>query len=124
MRNKNIKRLTTILIILSVVCSFTFSVYADSMPYLGEIQLFAFPFPPKGWAKCDGQLLPINQNQALFSLLGTQFGGDGRINFALPNLNGRSGAYSLAQPWGVDGSGNSLGGYYCIALTGVFPSSY
>ena len=50
----------------------------------------SFGFPPKGWATCDGQLLPINQNQALFSLLGTTYGGDGRVNFALPNLQGRT----------------------------------
>ena len=49
----------------------------------------SFVFPPKGWALCDGQLLPINQNQALFSLLGTTFGGDGRVNFGLPDLRGR-----------------------------------
>ncbi|HWY25267.1 MAG TPA: tail fiber protein [Nevskia sp.] len=49
----------------------------------------SFNFPPKGWALCNGQLLPINQNQALFSLLGTTYGGDGRTNFALPNLGGR-----------------------------------
>jgi microcystin-dependent protein len=58
-------------------------------PYLSEIRLFSFNFPPKGWAFCNGQLLPINQNQALFSLLGTTYGGDGRANFALPNLQGR-----------------------------------
>jgi microcystin-dependent protein len=58
-------------------------------PYLSEIRLFSFFFPPKGWAFCNGALLPINQNQALFSLLGTSFGGDGRVNFALPNLQGR-----------------------------------
>jgi microcystin-dependent protein len=50
----------------------------------------SFVFPPKGWALCNGQLLPINQNQALFSLLGTTFGGDGRVNFALPDLRGRT----------------------------------
>lgn len=60
-----------------------------STPYLSEIRIFSFNFPPKGWAFCNGQLLPINQNQALFSLLGTTFGGDGRVNFALPNLQGR-----------------------------------
>ncbi len=60
-----------------------------STPYLGEIRIFTFNFPPKGWAFCNGQLLPINQNQALFSLLGTTYGGDGRVNFALPNLQGR-----------------------------------
>ncbi len=58
-------------------------------PFLSEIRLMSFGFPPKGWALCNGQLLPINQNQALFSLLGTTYGGDGRVNFALPNLQGR-----------------------------------
>ena len=58
-------------------------------PFLSEIRIFSFGFAPKGWALCNGQLLPINQNQALFSLLGTTFGGDGRVNFALPNLQGQ-----------------------------------
>jgi microcystin-dependent protein len=58
-------------------------------PFLSEIRIMSFGFPPKGWALCDGQLLPINQNQALFSLLGTTYGGDGRVNFALPDLRGR-----------------------------------
>ena len=60
-----------------------------SEPFLGEVKAIAFNFPPKGWAFCNGQLLAINQNQALFSLLGTTYGGDGRVNFALPNLQGR-----------------------------------
>ena len=59
-------------------------------PFLSEIRIFSFVFAPKGWALCNGQLLPINQNQALFSLLGTTFGGDGRVNFALPNLQGQA----------------------------------
>lgn len=58
-------------------------------PHLGEIQWIAFDYAPRGWAFCNGQLLPINQNQALFSLLGTYYGGDGRVNFALPDLRGR-----------------------------------
>ncbi|MBI4910061.1 MAG: phage tail protein [Acidobacteria bacterium] len=58
-------------------------------PFLSEIRIMSFGFAPKGWALCNGQLLPINQNQALFSLLGTTYGGDGRVNFALPNLQGR-----------------------------------
>ena len=58
-------------------------------PFLSEIRIMSFGFPPKGWATCDGQLLPINQNQGLFSLLGTTYGGDGRVNFGLPNLQGR-----------------------------------
>jgi len=61
-----------------------------SEPFLSEIKIMSFGFPPKGWAMCDGQLLPINQNQALFSLLGTTYGGDGRVNFGLPNLQGRT----------------------------------
>ena len=59
-------------------------------PFLSEIRIMSFVFAPKGWALCNGQLMPINQNQALFSLLGTTFGGDGRVNFALPNLQGRT----------------------------------
>ena len=57
-------------------------------PYLAEIRVFSFSFAPKGWAFCNGQLLPINQNVALFSLLGTNYGGNGATNFALPNLQG------------------------------------
>src|ERR1044071_2120017 len=60
-----------------------------SEPFLSEIKIVSFNFPPKGWALCNGQLLPINQNQALFSLLGTRYGGNGQTNFALPNLRGR-----------------------------------
>ena len=70
-------------------------------PFLSEIRMFSFGFAPKGWALCNGQLLPINQNQALFSLLGTTFGGDGRVNFALPDLRARA-------PIHV-GSGHTLG---------------
>ncbi|WP_457150723.1 phage tail protein [Mesorhizobium sp. P5_C1] len=72
-----------------------------SEPFLSEIRIMSFVFAPKGWALCNGQLLPINQNQALFSLLGTTFGGDGRVNFALPNYQGRT-------PIHV-GSGHTLG---------------
>ena len=60
-----------------------------SEPFLSEIQMFGFGFAPRGWATCDGQLLPISQNQALFSILGTIYGGDGRTTFALPELRGR-----------------------------------
>jgi microcystin-dependent protein len=58
-------------------------------PYLSEIRIFSFNFAPKGWAQCNGQFLPINQNQALFSLLGTTYGGNGQTTFALPDLRGR-----------------------------------
>ena len=60
-----------------------------SEPFLSEIKIVSFNFPPKGWALCNGQFLPINQNQALFSLLGTTYGGNGQTTFALPNLRGR-----------------------------------
>jgi microcystin-dependent protein len=60
-----------------------------SEPFVGEIRMFGFSFAPQGWAQCNGQLLPINQNQALFSLLGTTYGGDGRITFALPDMRSR-----------------------------------
>ncbi|MDX6512152.1 MAG: hypothetical protein QOE36_1656 [Gaiellaceae bacterium] len=59
-------------------------------PFMGELRVMSFNFAPKGWAQCNGQVLPINQNQALFSLLGTTYGGDGRVNFALPDLRGRT----------------------------------
>lgn len=59
-------------------------------PFVAEIRIFTFNFPPKGWAGCDGQLLPLSQNTALFSLLGTTYGGNGMSNFALPDLQGRA----------------------------------
>src|SRR3978361_1206072 len=71
-------------------------------PFLAEIRIMSFVFPPKGWAQCNGQLLPINQNQALFSLMGTQYGGDGRVTFGLPDLRGR-------VPVHVGGSFQSIG---------------
>jgi len=70
-------------------------------PFLSEIRIMSFVFAPKGWALCNGQLLPINQNQALFSLLGTTFGGDGRVNFALPDMRARVPIH--------EGSGHTLG---------------
>lgn len=59
-------------------------------PFVAEIRIFPFNFAPKGWAFCDGQLLPLSQNTALFSLLGTTYGGDGKSNFALPNMQGNA----------------------------------
>jgi len=78
-----------------------------SSPFLGQISIMAFNFPPKGWARCDGALLPIIQNQALFALLGTQYGGNGTVNFALPDLRGRiavhrSATESQGQPLGAE----------------------
>jgi microcystin-dependent protein len=74
-------------------------------PFLGEVRIMSFGYAPRGWALCNGQLMPINQNQALFSLLGTTFGGDGRVNFALPDLRGRTpihvgGGYTLGARGG------------------------
>jgi len=75
-------------------------------PFLGQIQAFGFNFAPRGWAMCNGQLLPINSNQALFSLLGTTYGGDGRTTFALPDLRGRT---MLSEGTGPGLSPRSLG---------------
>ncbi len=72
-----------------------------SEPFLSEIKIVSFNFAPQGWALCNGQLLPINQNQALFSLLGTTYGGNGQTNFALPNLRGQVPIHK--------GNGHSLG---------------
>lgn len=79
-------------------------------PILGEIRAFGFNFAPVGWAQCDGQLLQISQNVALFSLLGTTYGGDGKTTFALPDLR-KSGIPT--------GTGATVP--YCIAMQGVFP---
>ena len=81
-------------------------------PLLGQIQPFGFNFAPRGWAKCDGQLLPIAQHSALFSLLGTTYGGDGRTTFALPDLRGRT-ALHFGQGPGLSSRaiGQQLGAY-------------
>lgn len=76
-------------------------------PFLSEIRLFSFNFAPKGWALCNGQFLPINQNQGLFSLLGTTYGGNGQTTFALPDLRGRiplhfGGGFNLGQNGGQE----------------------
>lgn len=76
-------------------------------PFLGQIQLLPYNFAPNGWAFCEGQLMAISQNTALFSLLGTTYGGDGTTNFALPNLKGK-------EP-----DSNT---HFCIALVGIYPS--
>lgn len=80
-------------------------------PFLGEIRPMSFNFPPKGWAQCDGQLLPINQNQALYSLLGTTYGGNGQTTFALPNLRGR-----VPVGWGGGNNLGEVGGSETVAL--------
>src|SRR5210317_2084181 len=78
-----------------------------SEPFLAEVRIVGFNFAPRGWAYCDGQILPINQNQSLYSLLGTTYGGDGRTTFALPDLRGRTpihrgDGHSLAQKSGAE----------------------
>jgi microcystin-dependent protein len=81
-----------------------------AQPYLAEIKMVSFNFAPKGWALCNGQLLAINQNQALFSLLGTTYGGDGRTTFALPDLQGRAPVHA--------GQGAGLSDYVLGARSG------
>src|SRR4029077_14920669 len=83
-----------------------------SQPFLSQIMLVSFNFAPKGWASCNGQLLPINQNQAIFSLLGTTYGGDGRVNFALPNLQSR-----VAMHAGNGHDLGEIGGVESVTLT-------
>ena len=83
-----------------------------SDPFLAEIRPFGFNFPPRGWAQCDGQILPINQNQSLFSLLGTAYGGDGRTTFGLPDLRGR-----VPLHRGTGFSWGQKGGLETVALT-------
>ena len=112
-------------------------------PFLGEIRIVAFDFVPPGWARCDGQLLPINQNTALFSLLRTTYGGDGQVTFALPDLRGRTPLHTgpghpMGEASGETLSGGTAGGRagadsvrpaapgyltlnFIIALLGTFP---
>jgi microcystin-dependent protein len=99
--------------------------------YIGTILMVGFNFAPMGWAMCDGQLLPINEYQALFSLLGTTYGGDGIRTFALPNLQGclpmgMSSTHPLGQTGNVSGTASTppqhtLALNFIIALVGIFP---
>jgi microcystin-dependent protein len=86
-------------------------------PYLGQIQAFGFNFAPVGWAQCNGQLLSIDQNQALFSLLGTTFGGDGQTTFALPDLRGRSIVHAGTGPGLYSIQLGESGGRETVTLT-------
>jgi len=79
-------------------------------PFLSEIRMLGFPFAPRGWAQCNGQIMAIAQNQALFSLLGTTYGGNGVQTFALPNLQGNVPIHFGAQPGGVSYSLGQIGG--------------
>jgi len=93
-----------------------------SQPFVAQITMFGFNFPPKGWAFCQGQLLPISQNTALFSLLGTTYGGDGKSNFALPNLQGMA-AISVGQGSGLSNyfEGETAGAENVALLTATMP---
>lgn len=84
-------------------------------PYISEIRIFGFNFAPRGWAQCNGQILPINQNQALYSLLGTTYGGDGRTSFALPDLRSRVPMHVGGDDYAVSQGQN--GGAETIALS-------
>ncbi len=86
-----------------------------SEPFLAEVRIVGFNFAPRGWAFCDGQILPINQNQSLYSLLGTTYGGDGRTSFALPDLRGRTPVHPSAGHG--QGSIGQKGGAETVTLT-------
>jgi len=88
-----------------------------SEPFLAEIRIVGFNYAPRGWAFCDGQILPINQNQSLFSLLGTTYGGDGRTSFALPELRGRVPIHFGASNGGSSHSLGQKGGEETNTLT-------
>ncbi len=121
---------------LAIVAMFSVSETFAQDAMIAEVKLFAGNFAPRGWAFCEGQILPISQNTALFSILGTTYGGDGRTTFALPDLRGRVpvGAgtgpglapVKLGQKATTGESGkealSSLGMHYIIALQGIFPS--
>lgn len=81
-----------------------------SEPFLAEIRIVGFNFAPRGWAFCDGQILPINQNQSLYSLLGTTYGGDGRTSFALPDMRGRTPIHVGRSDGGADHREGQKGG--------------
>lgn len=85
--------------------------------FLGEIRTIAFPYVPRGWALCSGQLLPLAQNTALFALLGTSYGGDGRTTFALPNLNGAFAIGQGAGPGLTPRRLGEIGGVSAVTLT-------
>lgn len=87
-------------------------------PFLGQIAVFPFNFAPTGWALCNGQLLPINQNQALFALLGTTYGGDGVSTFALPDLRGRVPVHFGQSPVGSNYTQGQVGGEQAHTLIG------
>ena len=95
MKLQIIKKLCCAMVLGGLAALASQPVQASMDPFMGEISWVAFNFAPRGWAFCNGQLLPINQNQALFSLMGTTYGGNGVTNFALPDLRGRAPILSL-----------------------------
>ncbi len=139
------KTLTAALALALCATGFSATPAAARDPFIGEVTTVGFNFCPRGWAKAEGQLLPIAQNTALFSLLGTLYGGDGRTTFGLPDLRGRN-VVGTGRPLGFrdeirpgdvgyggnastsDGSGgevavpSNLAMTVCIALTGIYPS--
>jgi microcystin-dependent protein len=95
-----------------------------SNPFVAEIRIFPFTFAPKGWAFCNGQILPLSQNTALFSLLGTSYGGDGKSNFALPDLQGSVAMHTTqfsSSPFGQFPLGDASGEDYVTLLTSEMP---
>lgn len=88
-----------------------------SEPFLGQITMFPYSFPPRDWADCQGQLVPISQYSALFSLLGTRFGGDGKVTFALPDLQGRVAVGQGAPPGRANYDMGETGGAETVAIT-------
>ena len=123
-------------LVLAILAMFSISETKAQEAFLGEVKIFAGNFAPRGWALCEGQLLPINQHMALFSILGTAYGGDGRTTFALPDLRGRVpvgvgkapdqevvylGQNVTTSAYGDDGQ-PTLVLTYIICIQGVFPS--
>jgi microcystin-dependent protein len=88
-----------------------------SEPFLAEVRIFGFKFAPRGWAFCDGQILPISQNQSLYSLLGTTYGGDGRTSFALPDMRGRVPIHVGRSDGGADHREGQKGGEETVSLS-------
>jgi len=84
------KMINVLLIVTVLMTGFISTAVFANEPFIGEVRFVGFNFAPRGWAKCDGQILPINTNQSLYSILGTTYGGDGRTTFALPDMRGRT----------------------------------
>jgi len=113
------KRAVTTLLVAATLCLSQAPAAAQAdTPHIAEIKLFAGNFAPRGWAFCEGQTLPISKNTALFSLLGTMYGGDGRTTFKLPDL--RKAEAKLREAAGLKKDGKGL--RYIIALVGIYPS--